>query len=83
MQKGSAHVSLMLSTYKTAVITRFLLLRVRFQKKFNLLFQIDGKSKGSSRGAIVEWIITLQIMCRKREKAVPRFLIKSRFIHFI
>lgn len=49
----------MLSGYKPAVIrlSCFLLLWMSFQKWFNLLSQIDGRSKGSSRALIVRWII--------------------------
>ena len=44
---------------KSAIITLdgFYSWRWDFKKKFNLLSQIDGQSKGSSRAAVIRWII--------------------------
>ena len=74
-KKGGAHVSLLLIAYKFAVFTQGSFFSCERGFKISLTCSSRfGRSKGSSRGPIVEWI-TLN--------TYVRFVTKSRFIHLI
>ena len=74
-QKGRAHVSLLLIAYKFAVFTQGSFFSCEQGFKISLTCSSRfGRSKGSSRGPIVEWIIL---------NTYVRFVTKSRFIHLI